>query len=87
MTATSISSAMLSGELSRMSELDNAMMQHISHIVFTEKRPFSYRDFLSFEIDGKEYSMKHGTFRNTISKLIKAGELERIPLRPCILYY
>lgn len=77
MTATSISSATLSGELSRMSELDNAMMQHISHIVFSEKRPFSYRDFLSFEIDGKEYAMRHGTFRNMVSKLIKAGDLER----------
>jgi len=60
-----------------MSELDIAMMQHISYIVFTEKRPFSYLDFLSFEIDGKEYGMTHGTFRNTVSKLIKDGELER----------
>jgi hypothetical protein len=86
MTATSISSAMLSGELSRMSELDNAMMQHISHIVFTEKRPFSYRDFLSFEIDDKEYEMDHGTFRNKVLKLKKEGEVE-LEYRSMLAFY
>ena len=40
-----------------MSELDCAMMKHISYIVHEEHRPFSYRDFLRFEVDGKEYEM------------------------------
>ena len=38
--------------------------------------PFSYRHFLSFNFEGKNYKMSHGTFRNKISKLIKNGEVE-----------
>ena len=68
---------MLTGESSRMSELDNALMRHMIYLVFIEKRPFCYRDFLKFEIDGKAYRMKHGTFRNHISKLMKAAKVER----------
>jgi hypothetical protein len=63
-----------------MSELDCAMMKHISNIVLEEHRPFSYRDFLRFEVDGKEYRMQHGTFRNKISQLIRAMEC------PCPIY-
>jgi hypothetical protein len=68
---------MLTGESSRMSELSDALMYRMSHLVFIEKRPFCYRDFLKFEIDGKEYRTKHGTFRNHVSKLMKAGKVER----------
>jgi hypothetical protein len=86
MTATSISSAMLSGELSRMSELDNALMQHMSYLIFTEKRPFSHIDFRRFEIDGKEYGMAHGTFRNKVSQLIKVGKVE-LEYRSTLAFY
>jgi len=50
-------------------------MKYISHIVLEEHRPFSYRDFLRFEVDGKEYRMQHGTFRNKISHLIRAEKI------------
>jgi hypothetical protein len=59
-----------------MSKLDAAMEKHMNYIVYTEYRPFCYRDFLRFEIDGNEYGMDHGTFRNKISKLMKAGKVE-----------
>jgi hypothetical protein len=59
-----------------MSELDCAMMKHISYIVLKEHRPFSYRDFLQFELDRKQYKMQHGTFRNKISGLIHAQKVE-----------
>ena len=59
-----------------MSELDSAMMKHISNIVLKEHRPFSYRDFLRFEVSEKEYKMQHGTFRNKISQLIQAQKVE-----------
>ena len=77
MTATSIStsSVIVTGAYLKMSELDDAMMQHMRYIVFTEKRPFSHRDFLSFEVNDKEYAMKHGTFRNKVSNLMKIGEV------------
>jgi hypothetical protein len=58
-----------------LSELDEAMMKHIAYIVFEEGRPFSYQDFLRFEIDGKQYEMQHGTFRNKVSGLIHAQKV------------
>jgi hypothetical protein len=59
-----------------MSYLDRAIEKHMTHIVLTEKRPFSHRDFMLFEVDGKEYRMTHGTFRNKILTLRKKGKVE-----------
>ena len=47
-----------------MIELDDAMEEQIAYLVLEEHRPFSCLDFLLFEIEGKEYGMKHNTFRN-----------------------
>jgi hypothetical protein len=41
-----------------------------------EDRPFSYLDFAEFEVGGQPYKISHGTFRNYISRLKKAGETE-----------
>src|SRR5919197_2555737 len=59
-----------------MSKLEEAMREHMAYLVFSENRPFSYRDFMRFELDGKEYKMTHGTYRNKISKLKKEGHIE-----------
>lgn len=48
----------------------------MANIVNCENRPFSYRDFMLFEVEGKEYRMTHGTYRNKISRLKKAGKVE-----------
>jgi hypothetical protein len=69
-----------------MSKLDNALQEHMAFIVFHEKRPFSYKDFLKFELGGKIYGMKHGTFRNKITKLRKKGEVERLYYSPQAFY-
>jgi hypothetical protein len=61
-----------------MSKLDDAMMQHLRYIVFTKKRPFSYLDFLSFKVNGVEYKMSHGTFRNKISELKAIDKVELV---------
>ena len=61
---------------SKTSKLDDAIENHMNYIVHTEYRPFCYYDFLSFEVDGKKYRMTHGTFRNKVSRLIKAGKVE-----------
>jgi len=45
-------------------------------IVHKEHRPFSYVDFIHFEMEGKEYAMTHGTFRNKISELREKGKVE-----------
>jgi hypothetical protein len=54
-------------------KLDYAMKVHMQRIVRFEKRPFCYLDFLEFEVDGKKYSMTHGTFRNKISQYVRNG--------------
>jgi hypothetical protein len=57
-----------------MSKLDDAMEQNMAYIVIHENRPFCYRDFLRWNDAEKEWGMKHKTFRNKISKLMKAGK-------------
>ena len=59
-----------------MTELDDAMQEHMAYIVLVEKRPFSFKDFLRFEVNGKEYKMEHGTFRNKVSQMNKNGIVE-----------
>jgi hypothetical protein len=69
-----------------MSDLDNAMYKHMIHIILSEQRPFSYKDFLRFSVGEKEYSMKHGTFRNKISKLIKSRRVQISYYSSCAFY-
>jgi hypothetical protein len=48
----------------------------MEHIVHVERRPFSYRDFLSFYHGGKSYRFGDGTIRNYFSKLRKEDKIE-----------
>jgi hypothetical protein len=59
-----------------LSDLIDAMIIHIHHLVHDEQRPFSYLDFMKFEVDGLEFKMTHGTFRNNVSCLMKEGLVE-----------
>jgi hypothetical protein len=59
-----------------MKKLHEAMLNHMRYIILAEKRPFSYLDFGSFIVQGKEYSVKHGTFRNKICRLVRDGIAE-----------
>jgi ribosomal protein L19E len=52
------------------------MLEHMAYLVLTEHRPVTYKDILTFTVDGKQYEMKHGTFRNKISALVKEGQVE-----------
>ena len=52
------------------------MIMHIHHLVHDEQRPFSYLDFMKFEVEGCEFKMTHGTFRNNVSSLMKEGLVE-----------
>jgi hypothetical protein len=69
-----------------MSELEDAMVKHMTYLVYTEKRPFSYRDFMQFEVDGKQHTMTHRTFRNKISDFIKKGIAE-VEYKSSIAFY
>lgn len=59
-----------------MTELDDAMKEHMVFIVHIEHRPFCYKDFINFKVDGKLNRMSHGTFRNKISMMIQDGKVE-----------
>ena len=59
-----------------MTILDDGMRKHIEYIVCTERRPFSFVDFLTFEVDQQHHKMSHGTFRNKISVMLKREEVE-----------
>ena len=50
----------------------------MGEIVFVEKRPFCFKDFLAFEYNGKGHSFKHGTIRNIFSRLKNEGKIERV---------
>lgn len=62
------------------------MIIHIHHLVHDELRPFSYLDFLKFEVDGHRFQMTHGTFRNNISHLVREGLIE-ISYKSNITFY
>jgi hypothetical protein len=51
-------------------------MEKMKEIVLEEGRPFSYQDFLQFNVKGKWYYMKPGTYRNSICALRKEGIIE-----------
>src|SRR6476660_5822445 len=53
-------------------------LEKIKDIVHNEQRPSCFRDFLFFELDGKEYRYKYGTIRNILSKLRQMGKIERV---------
>ena len=59
-----------------MTELNDAMMEHMAYLVYKEHRPFCYKDFKYFKVNEKPYNISHGTFRNKISNLIQNGEVE-----------
>ena len=57
--------------------LSDIVMQRIKEIVSNEHTPVSLKDFLpSFEIEGKEYSMKYGTLRNILSSLGRTRQIQ-----------
>lgn len=62
------------------------MIIHIHHLVHDEQRPFSYLDFMKFEVDGYDFKMTHGTFRNVISRLVHEGLVE-VSYKSSITFY
>ena len=59
-----------------MAELDNVMKEHMAYLVFNEHKPFSYKDFHYFVVNGKAYCIPHGTFRNKIREIIQNDGVE-----------
>jgi hypothetical protein len=61
-----------------MSDLNDAMLERMIHIVYQEQRPFSNRDFLDL--------MKPKTYRNKISKL-KKDRIVELDTKSSIAFY
>ncbi len=55
---------------------ETIIFDKMKEIVYKENRPFSYKDFLSFSINGLYYSYKHGHIRNIFSVLRKKGMID-----------
>lgn len=69
-----------------MSELDDAMEQHMAYIVLSIGRPFSFKDFLCFEVDEKEYKPSHGTVRNKFN-VFTEKEIIELDYKTNIAFY
>ena len=55
----------------KMSKLDDVMLKHMHYVNSVERRPFSYKDFEGFIVDGHYYFVPHGTCRNKFSQFNK----------------
>lgn len=62
----------------KLTDLEIAMLKHMEFIIRNEHRPVSFLDFMHFEVEGRVYTMTHGTFRNKISKLRNEGLVELV---------
>jgi len=60
----------------KLTELEVALLKHMEFIIHDDHRPISFLDLMHFEVEGKEYTMSHGTCRNKLSKLRKEGVVE-----------
>jgi hypothetical protein len=70
-----------------MSDLDCALWKQIIHIVQNQNRPFCNLDFVpKFVLEGKEFKISTGTFRNKVSDLLKNGKLEVVYYSPQAFY-
>jgi hypothetical protein len=69
-----------------MTRLDDVLEENMAYIVLSERRPFCYRDFLKFEVNGRVYGITHGTFRNKICELRKRGKVESSYYSGCAFY-
>jgi hypothetical protein len=62
------------------------IFEKMMEIVSGETRSFSYKDFISFELGGKEFSYKHGTIRNILSELHSENQIELVCRSPQAFY-
>src|ERR1051325_9163583 len=73
--------------IKKLNELDSVLLKRITQIVQTENRPFSYVDFVpSFAVDGQNYTIAYGTFRNKMSEMLKAEKVEVVYHSPQAFY-
>ena len=52
------------------------MLKHMKKIVYQDFRPFSFLDFIIFEVDNRTYKLVAGTIRNKFSQFVKEHKIE-----------
>ncbi|MEJ7642583.1 MAG: hypothetical protein WKF36_10365 [Candidatus Nitrosocosmicus sp.] len=57
---------------------EDIFLDRMAILAYVEKRPFSFKDFLLFDHEGKTYHYTHGTIGNTFSKLGKEDKIEPV---------
>ena len=60
-----------------MCELQDAMYEQMAYLNFSEGEPFSYLNFMPFEVDGRQYCPKYGTIRNILCNFRKEGKIKK----------
>ena len=65
---------------------DEVIVGYAIKVAEEENRSVSYKDYLHFTFEGKEYIMAHGTFRNKVARLKKDGIL-KIQYKSRIAFY
>jgi hypothetical protein len=65
---------------------ETIIFEKMKEIVRNENRPFSYKDFESFSLNGQDFKFSHGHIRNTFSALKKKGLIEFVNRSPQAFY-
>jgi hypothetical protein len=69
-----------------LTKAQDAMLEHFAYLNFSENRPACWKDFLLFEVNSKQYRLKHGTIRNHFSYLKQLGRI-KLEYRDISAYY
>ena len=64
----------------------DVILSRIHDIIYKEKRPFSYKDFIASDDGSNEGKYAHGTVRNIFSSLRKEGIIEPLYRSPQAFY-
>jgi hypothetical protein len=59
-----------------LTEAQDAMLEHFAYLNYSEHRPASWQDFSCFEVNNKQYKLKHGTIKNHFSYLKRVGKIK-----------
>jgi hypothetical protein len=53
------------------------MLEHMAYLNFSEGEPFSFLNFVSFDVGERHYSPDYGTIRNILCKFRKEGKIKK----------
>jgi hypothetical protein len=62
----------------KLTSTEEILLEKMAYFAFIEKRTFSFKDFIFFEHNRKEYRFEHGTIRNIFSRLKEMGKIELV---------